>query len=58
MSYITALPFMAWGLSPRSPAPVMVPVPVVVIQFICRLGPAWNTAPPDTPKSQAWLSER
>jgi hypothetical protein len=40
MSYITALPFMASALSERAPAGAMVPFPVVVIQCICRLGPA------------------
>src|SRR3954452_22436448 len=70
MSYITALPFMASALSERAPQGVMVPLPVVVIQCICRLGPAWETecfggpgrggkpAPPVQPKSHAWLSAR
>lgn len=41
-SYITAPPFCAVG--PRLPAGTMLPVPSVVYQFICVLGPAWNTA--------------
>jgi hypothetical protein len=42
-SYMTALPFIAVG--PRLPAGVVVPAPVrSVNQFICVLGPAWNTA--------------
>src|SRR5258707_6804927 len=53
-----ALPFMASALSPRSPAEVIEPLPAVVIQFICLLGPAWNTVPPDCANSQAWLSAR
>src|SRR3954452_15915847 len=55
---MTALPFMASLLSDRGPAEAMVPAPVVVIQCICRLGPAWKTVPPVQPKSQAWLSAR
>src|SRR4051794_29134212 len=49
---------MASGLSDRGPAGAMVPFPVVVIQCMVRLGPAWKTVPPVHPKSQAWLSAR
>src|SRR5215831_11285852 len=49
---------MASALSPRSPAEVIEPLPVVVIQFVCLLGPAWNTVPPDCANSQGWLSAR
>src|SRR5262249_15503893 len=49
---------MASALSNRSPAGVIEPLPVVVIQFVCLLGPAWNTVPSACANSQAWLSER
>src|SRR3954453_8272210 len=52
-SYITAFPFMASGLSERGPAETMAPFPVVVIQWMVRLGPAWKTVAPVHPKSQA-----
>src|SRR3954451_21199313 len=55
---MTALPFIASALSERGPAAVMVAFPVVVIQCICRLGPAWKTVLPVHAKSQAWLSAR
>lgn len=42
-SYITALPFMASGSSPRRPAGVTDPRPAVLYQFIRLEGPAWNT---------------
>src|SRR3954447_19673659 len=58
MSYISALPFMASALSERAPQGVMVPLPVVVIQCICRLGPARKTGPPVQAKSHAWMSAR
>src|SRR3954465_1159164 len=46
------------SLAPRSPAGVMVPDPVVVIQFICLDGPAWNTFEPEVAMTQPWLSAR
>src|SRR5713226_6891112 len=46
------------ALAPRKPAPAIEPLPVVVIQFICLLGPAWKTVPPDCPNSQTWLTAR
>jgi hypothetical protein len=49
---------MASPLVPRRPAGVMVPVPVVVIQFICLDGPAWSTVPPEVAMNQPWLSAR
>src|SRR5690348_17656659 len=55
---MTALPFIASWLSDRGPAELIVPFPVVVIQCICRLGPAWKTVPPVQPNSQALLSAR
>src|SRR5215468_6896938 len=58
MSYMTALPFMASALSPRFPAEVIEPLPAVEIQFVCLLGPAWNTIPPGWANNQAWLSAR
>src|SRR5215831_9052184 len=58
MSYKIALPFMASALSPRFPAGVIEPLPAVVIQFVCLLGPAWNTVPPGCANNQGWLSAR
>ena len=58
MSYMTALPFMASALSPRFPAGVIEPLLAVEIQFVCLLGPAWNTIPPGCANNQAWLSAR
>src|SRR5215472_6413134 len=55
---MVALPFMASALSARSPAGVIDPLPVVVIQFVCLLGPAWNTVPFACANSHIWLSER
>src|SRR3954451_12695183 len=57
-SYMTALPFIMSAASARVPALRMEPSPPVVIQFICLLGPAWNTSPFEIPNTQAWLSAR
>jgi hypothetical protein len=58
MSYRTALPFISSPLDPRSPAAVIVPAPVVVIQCISADGPAWKTRPPEVAMNQPWLSAR
>src|SRR5215469_6254675 len=49
---------MASALLPLFPAGVMVPEPVVVIQFICLDGPAWNTLFPEVGMNHPWLSAR
>jgi len=57
-AYVTALPLMESAQVPRLPAPVMMPRPLVVIQFIRLLGPAWNTVPFAWANGRGWLSAR
>src|SRR5258708_30392303 len=49
---------MASALVPRRRAQVMLPDPLVVIQFICFDGPAWSTLPPEVAMNHPWLSAR
>src|ERR1019366_6172779 len=49
---------MASSLVPRNPAGVMLPCPLVVIQFICFDGPAWRTMAPEVAMNHPWLSAR
>src|ERR1019366_7121351 len=49
---------MASPLVPRLPAGVMLPAPLVVIQFICADGPACRTFASEVTMNHPWLSAR